>query len=247
MNFAGKTAVVTGGSRGLGRAVCLELAAGGANVVLCYAGNENAANETAAACEALGAKVLAVRCDVADSAQVKALMDEALKVFGRIDILVNNAGITRDGLLMMMKETDFDDVINTNLKGAFLCMKAVARTMMKQRYGRIVNLSSVVGLRGNAGQVNYAASKAGVVGMTKSLAKELASRGVTVNAVAPGFIETDMTAAMTDAAKTATLASIPMQKLGAPEDVARAVAFLASDEAAYITGQVLAVDGGMAM
>ena len=247
MNFTGKTAVVTGGSRGLGRAVCLELAAGGANVVLCYAGNENAANETAAACEALGAKVLAVRCDVADSAQVKALMDEALKVFGRIDILVNNAGITRDGLLMMMKETDFDDVINTNLKGAFLCMKAVARTMMKQRYGRIVNLSSVVGLRGNAGQVNYAASKAGVVGMTKSLAKELASRGVTVNAVAPGFIETDMTAAMTDAAKTATLASIPMQKLGAPEDVARAVAFLASDEAAYITGQVLAVDGGMAM
>ena len=247
MNFTGKTAVVTGGSRGLGRAVCLELAAGGANVVLCYAGNENAANETAAACEALGAKVLAVRCDVADSAQVKALMDEALKAFGRIDILVNNAGITRDGLLMMMKETDFDAVISTNLKGVFLCMKAVARQMMKQRYGRIVNLSSVVGLRGNAGQVNYAASKAGVVGMTKSLAKELASRGITVNAVAPGFIETDMTAAMTDAAKTATLASIPMQKLGAPEDVARAVAFLASDEAAYITGQVLAVDGGMAM
>ena len=247
MNFTGNTAVVTGGSQGLGRAVCLELAAGGANVVLCYAGNENAANETAAACEALGAKVLAVRCDVADSAQVKALMDEALKVFGRIDILVNNAGITRDGLLMMMKETDFDDVINTNLKGAFLCMKAVARTMMKQRYGRIVNLSSVVGLRGNAGQVNYAASKAGVVGMTKSLAKELASRGVTVNAVAPGFIETDMTAAMTDAAKTATLAAIPMQRLGAAEDVARAVAFLASDEAAYITGQVLAIDGGMSM
>ena len=247
MNFTGKTAVVTGGSRGLGRAVCLELAAGGANVVLCYAGNENAANETAAACEALGAKVLAVRCDVADSAQVKALMGEALKVFGRIDILVNNAGITRDGLLMMMKETDFDDVINTNLKGAFLCMKAVARTMMKQRYGRIVNLSSVVGLRGNAGQVNYAASKAGVIGMTKSLAKELASRGVTVNAVAPGFIETDMTAAMPEAAKTATLAAIPMGRMGAAEDVAKAVAFLASEEAGYITGQVVAVDGGMAM
>ena len=247
MNFTGKTAVVTGGSRGLGRAVCLELAAGGANVVLCYAGNENAANETAAACEALGAKVLAVRCDVADSAQVKALIDEALKVFGRIDILVNNAGITRDGLLMMMKETDFDDVINTNLKGAFLCMKAVARTMMKQRYGRIVNLSSVVGLRGNAGQVNYAASKAGVIGMTKSLAKELASRGVTVNAVAPGFMETDMTAAMPEAAKTATLAAIPMGRMGAAEDVAKAVAFLASEEAGYITGQVVAVDGGMAM
>ena len=247
MNFTGKTAVVTGGSRGLGRAVCLELAAGGANVVLCYAGNEAAANETVAACETLGARAVAVRCDVADSAQVKALMDEALKDFGRIDILVNNAGITRDGLLMMMKETDFDAVINTNLKGAFLCMKAVARQMIKQRYGRIVNLSSVVGLRGNAGQVNYAASKAGVIGMTKSLAKELASRGVTVNAVAPGFMETDMTAAMPEAAKTATLAAIPMGRMGAAEDVAKAVAFLASEEAGYITGQVVAVDGGMAM
>ena len=247
MNFSGKAAVVTGGSRGIGRAVCLELAKGGANVVLCYAGNEAAANDTAAACEALGARALAVRCNVAEAGEVKALMDAAVQAFGRIDILVNNAGITRDGLLMMMKDEDFDAVINANLKGTFLCMKAVSRLMMRQRYGRIVNLSSVVGLRGNAGQVNYAASKAGVVGMTKSLAKELASRGVTVNAVAPGFIETDMTAAMTDAAKTATLSSIPMQKLGAPEDVARAVAFLASDEAAYITGQVLAVDGGMAM
>lgn len=247
MKFAGKTAVVTGGSRGLGRAVCLELAKGGANVVFCYAGNEAAAKETTAACEALGAKALAVRCNVAKADEVKALMDAAVKEFGRIDILVNNAGITRDGLLMMMKEEDFDAVIAANLKGTFLCMKAVSRIMMKQRYGRIVNLSSVVGLRGNAGQVNYAASKAGVVGMTKSLAKELASRGVTVNAVAPGFIATDMTAAMTDAAKEATLASIPLQRLGAPEDVAHAVAFLASDEAAYITGQVLCVDGGMAM
>ena len=247
MNFSGKTAIVTGGGRGIGRAVCLELAKGGANVVLCYAGNESAANDTVAACEALGAKALAIRCNVADAGEVKALVDTAVKTFGRVDILVNNAGITRDGLLMTMKEEDFDAVLNTNLKGTFLCMKAVARTMMRQRYGRIVNLSSVVGLRGNAGQVNYAASKAGVVGMTKSLAKELASRNVTVNAVAPGFIETDMTAAMPEAAKTATLASIPMQRLGAAEDVARAVAFLASDEAAYITGQVLAIDGGMSM
>ena len=247
MNFSGKTAIVTGGGRGIGRAVCLELAKGGANVVLCYAGNEIAANDTVAACEALGAKALAIRCNVADAGEVKALVDTAVKTFGRVDILVNNAGITRDGLLMTMKEEDFDAVLNTNLKGTFLCMKAVARTMMRQRYGRIVNLSSVVGLRGNAGQVNYAASKAGVVGMTKSLAKELASRNVTVNAVAPGFIETDMTAAMPEAAKTATLASIPMQRLGAAEDVARAVAFLASDEAAYITGQVLAIDGGMSM
>ena len=247
MDFSGKTAVVTGGSRGIGRAVCLELAKGGANVVLCYAGNESAASETVSACEALGAKALAVKCDVSDGAQVKNLMDEAVKAFGRIDILVNNAGITRDGLLMMMKEEDFDAVISSNLRGTFLCMKAVSRLMMKQRCGRIVNLSSVVGLRGNAGQVNYAASKAGVIGMTKSLAKELASRGVTVNAVAPGFIDTDMTAAMTEAAKTATLAAIPMQRLGKSEDVAKAVAFLASDGAAYITGQVLAVDGGMAM
>lgn len=247
MRFEGKTAIVTGGSRGLGRAVCLELAAGGANVVLCYAGNEAAAQETVRAVEALGAKALAVRCDVADAAQVDELVKAALEAFGRIDILVNNAGITRDNLLMRMSEADFDAVIAANLKGAFLCMKAVSRLMLKQRYGRIVNLSSVVGLRGNAGQVNYAASKAGVIGMTKSLAKELASRGVTVNAVAPGFIETDMTAALPEAARTAAQNGIPMSRLGAPEDVAKAVGFLASDNAAYITGQVLAVDGGMAM
>lgn len=247
MNFTGKTAIVTGGSRGIGRAVCLELAKGGANVVLCYAGNDAAAQKTAEAVEAAGGKALALRCDVTNSAQVQSLIDTALERFGRIDILVNNAGITRDNLLMRMPEADFEAVIDANLKGAFLCMKAVCRPMMKQRYGRIVNLSSVVGLRGNAGQVNYAASKAGVIGMTKSLAKELASRGVTVNAVAPGFIETDMTAAMTEGAKTAAKGSIPMGRLGAPEDVAGAVAFLASEEAAYITGQVLAVDGGMAM
>lgn len=247
MNFSEKTAVVTGGSRGLGRAICLELARGGANVVLCYAGNEAAANETVAACESLGAKAVAIRCDVSKEDEVKALMDAALKTFGRIDILVNNAGITRDGLLLMMKPEDFDAVIAANLRGAFLCMKAVARQMVKQRYGRIVNLSSVVGLRGNAGQVNYAASKAGLIGMTKSLARELAGRGVTVNAVAPGFIGTDMTEGLSDGVKQAILASIPAGRLGLPEEVARAVAFLAQDGSGYITGQVLCVDGGMAM
>ena len=247
MNFTGKTAVVTGGSRGIGRAICLELARGGANVMLCYAGNEEAALDTVAACEALGAKAAAMRCDVSKTDEVKALVDAALQQFGAVHILVNNAGITRDGLLMNMKEDAWDQVLDTNLKGAFLTMKAVARTMMKQRYGRIVNLSSVVGLHGNAGQVNYAASKAGVIGMTKSLAKELASRGVTVNAVAPGFIDTDMTAALPQAARDALLPTIPAQRLGAAEEVAQAVAFLASDQAAYITGQVLAVDGGMSM
>ena len=247
MNFAGKTAVVTGGSRGIGRAICLELARQGANIVLCYAGNEASAKETVSACEEFGVKALSMRCDVADSQQVKALMDAALAEFGRIDILVNNAGITRDGLLMMMKEEAFDAVLDTNLKGAFLCTKAVTRTMMKQRYGRIVNLSSVVGLHGNAGQVNYAASKAGVIGMTKSVAKELASRGITVNAVAPGFIDTDMTAALPENARTALLSTIPAARLGAAEEVAKTVAFLASEDAAYITGQVLAVDGGMSM
>lgn len=247
MNFEGKTALVTGGSRGIGRAVCLELARGGASVALCYAGNEAAAKETVQAVEALGGKALAVRCDVSDAAQVDALVRAAVERFGQVDILVNNAGITRDNLVMRMSEADFDAVIAANLKGAFLCMKAVSRGMLKRRYGRIVNVSSVVGLRGNAGQVNYAASKAGIVGMTKAMAKELASRGVTVNAVAPGFIETDMTAALTDAARSAALGSIPMARLGAAGDVAKAIAFLAGDEAAYITGQVLAVDGGMSM
>ena len=247
MSLTGKTAIVTGGSRGIGRAVCLELARRGCNIVLSFAGNTAAADQTVSDCQALGVQALAVQGNVADADAVKALFDAALEKFGAIDILVNNAGITRDNLLMLLKEEDFDAVVDTNLKGAFLCMKAAVRPMMKQRRGRIISLSSVVGLRGNAGQVNYAASKAGVIGMTKSLAKELAGRNITVNAVAPGFIDTDMTAVLPDKAKEAILSSIPMARLGAAEDVASAVAFLASEEAGYITGQVLAVDGGMSM
>ena len=247
MSLTGKTAIVTGGSRGIGKAVCLELARRGCNIVLSFAGNTAAADQTVAECQALGGQALAVQGNVADADAVKALFDAALKQFGAVDILVNNAGITRDNLLMLLKEEDFDAVVDTNLKGTFLCMKAAVRPMMKQRHGRIISLSSVVGLHGNAGQVNYAATKAGVIGMTKSLAKELAGRNITVNAVAPGFIDTDMTAVLPEKAKEAILASIPMARLGAAEDVANAVAFLASDEAGYITGQVLAVDGGMSM
>ncbi len=247
MSMSEKTAIVTGGSRGIGKAVCLELARQGANVVFSYAGNTDAAQETLSELQALGVKAMAMQGSVADSAAVKALVDAAVKEFGRIDILVNNAGITRDNLTMMLKEEDFDRVIETNLKGAFLCMKAVCRPMLKQKYGRIVNLCSVVGLRGNAGQINYAASKAGILGMTKSLAKELAARGITVNAVAPGFIDTDMTAALPQAARDGMLPTIPMARLGDPAEVASVVAFFASDAAAYVTGQVLCVDGGMAM
>ena len=246
-SMSGKTAVVTGGSRGIGRAICLELARRGANVVFSYAGNTAAAEKTLEELKALGVEARAVQGNVADPAAAKTLIDTAVKELGGIHILVNNAGITRDGLAMAMKEDDFDAVIETNLKGAFLCMKAAIRPMMKARYGRIVNMSSVVALRGNPGQVNYCASKAGLIGMTKSLAKEMGARGITVNAVAPGYISTDMTAALPDAARQAMLSTIPVGRAGNPEDVAAAVAFLASEEAGYITGQVLSVDGGMGM
>ncbi len=244
-----RTALVTGGSRGIGRAICLALAARGLNVVVNYAGNEAAAAETVAACRDANPDIAAaaIQADVADAKAVAAMVARIKKDFGRIDVLVNNAGITRDNLIMMTKPEDFDAVINTNLRGAFLCTKAVSRLMMKQRYGRIVNLSSVVGLRGNAGQTTYAASKAGIIGLTKSVAKELASRGITANAVAPGFIETDMTDALNDEQKAAAAGDIPLKRLGAPADVAHAVAFLADEGSGYITGQVLAVDGGMAV
>ncbi len=245
MDLTGKVALVTGGSRGIGAAVCRELARLGAAVAVNYAGNAAAANQTVEACRALGAPAAAIQADVADPAACEQLVSQVLDQFGRIDILVNNAGITKDNLLLRMSEQDFDQVLDTNLKGAFCCMKAVYRPMMKQKSGRIISISSIVGLHGNAGQANYAASKAGLIGMSKAVAKELAGRGVTVNLVAPGFIDTDMTAALPEAARTALLASIPMQKLGTPEDIAHCVAFLASDEAGYITGQVLSVDGGM--
>ncbi len=241
----GRTAIVTGGSRGIGRAICLELAAGGADILINYAGNCRAAEETAEACRALGARAELACGDVGQAEDCRRIAAAAMEAFGRIDILVNNAGITRDNLLMRMSQEDFDAVIQNNLRGSFLMMQAASRQMMKQRYGRIVNMASVVGLSGNAGQVNYGASKAGVIGMTKSFAKEVASRNITVNAVAPGFIMTDMTAAMTEAAVKAAAAAIPAGRMGRPEDVAAAAAFLASEKAAYVTGQVLAVDGGM--
>ena len=248
VNFSleGKVALVTGASYGIGFAIASAFAEQGAKI--CFNDiNQELVDKGMAAYAAKGIKAHGYVCDVTNEEQVNAFVAQVEKEVGVIDILVNNAGITRDNLLMLMKPEDFDAVIAANLRGTFLCMKAVARQMVKQRYGRIVNLSSVVGLRGNAGQVNYAASKAGVIGMTKSLAKELAGRNITVNAVAPGFIDTDMTAALTETAKNAVLGSIPMGRMGTPENVAKAVAFLAGEDAGYITGQVLAVDGGMSM
>ncbi len=242
-----KVAIVTGGGRGIGRAVCLALAAQGIHIVVNYTNRAENAQETVAACRALGVNAQAVQADVADAQACETLVAAALAAFGRVDILVNNAGVTRDNLLIRMTETEFDTVIATNLKGAFNMMKAVTRPMMKQRSGCILSVASVVGLMGNAGQINYAASKAGIIGMTKSAARELAARGIRANAVAPGFIETDMTAALPAAVQEKTRAAIPSGSFGTPQDVAAAVAFLASDAARYITGQVLCVDGGMCM
>lgn len=242
-----QTAIVTGGSRGIGRAVAVRLAKDGMNLVINYRGNSAAAEETERICRELGAEVLLVQGDVSRAEDCEKLAAQAKEVFGRVDVLVNNAGITRDGLLARMTEEDFRAVLDVNLVGPWNMMKAVNRIMMKQRYGRIVNLSSVTGLMGNMGQTNYAAAKAGILGMTKSYAREVASRGITVNAVAPGFIDTDMTEAMPEGAKDKIITGIPMGRTGKPEDVAEAVAFLASEPAGYITGEVLRVDGGMAM
>ncbi len=247
MLLDGKVALVTGASRGIGRAIAVRLASEGAKVAINYAGNTAKAEEVKAEIEKNGGEAILVQADISCAEAVDAMIEKVTEAFGQIDILVNNAGITRDGLLMRMKDEDFEAVINTNLKGVFYCTKAVSKLMMKKRSGRIVNMASVVGLMGNAGQANYAAAKAGVIGFSKSAAKELAARGINVNVVAPGFIATDMTAAMTDKAKEATLAGIPLKRMGQPEDVANAVLFLVSDYASYITGQIVNVDGGMVM
>ena len=247
MLLDGKCALVTGASRGIGRAIALKLASEGAKVAINYAGSQAKAEAVKAEIEAAGGTAIVVQADVSNAAAVEAMVKTVCDAFGTIDILVNNAGITRDGLLMRMKEEDFDAVINTNLKGVFHCTKIVSKIMMKKRYGRIVNMASVVGLMGNAGQTNYAAAKAGVIGFSKSAAKELAARGITVNMVAPGCINTDMTAVLPDKVKEGMLAAIPLKRIGEAEDVAKAVCFLVSDEASYITGQVVNVDGGMVM
>lgn len=245
--LTGKVALVTGASRGIGRQTAITLAAYGATVIVNYNGSREKAEEVAAQITENGGNAAVYGCNVSDYPAVEAMMKELVQKYGRIDILVNNAGITRDGLLMKMSEEDYDTVLDTNLKGTFNCIKHISRQMLKQRSGRIINLSSVVGVYGNAGQVNYSASKAGVIGITKSVAKELGSRGITVNAVAPGFIITEMTDAMPEDAKKQVSDRIAMKRLGEVADVAETVAFLASDKAAYITGQVICVDGGMSI
>ena len=245
--LSGKVALVTGASRGIGREIALTLAGYGADVIVNYNGSTEKAQETAAKIETMGRKAAAVQCSVADYEACGKMIEDMLAAFGHIDILVNNAGITRDNLVIKMSEEDFDAVIDTNLKGTFHTIKHMYRPFLKQKSGRIINLASVSGVLGNAGQANYSASKAGVIGLTKSLARELASRNITVNAVAPGFIDTDMTQEMTEDAKEAALARIPLKRVGTPADIAETVAFLASDKASYITGQVISVDGGMAI
>ncbi|GED70288.1 3-oxoacyl-[acyl-carrier-protein] reductase FabG [Brevibacillus reuszeri] len=245
--LAGKTALVTGASRGIGRAIALKLAEAGANVVVNYAGSEAAASETVALIKEMGRDAIMVRANVSSTEDVNEMFKAALDHFGALDILVNNAGITRDNLLMRMKEEEWDDVIATNLKGVFNCVKAATRPMMKQRSGKIINITSVVGVLGNAGQANYVAAKAGVIGLTKTAARELASRGITVNAVAPGFIDTEMTAVLPEDVKAGLVSQIPLARLGQTEDIASVVLFLASDAANYMTGQTLHVDGGMYM
>lgn len=246
MSLEGKVAIVTGASRGIGRAIALKLAREGASLVV-TATTEESARNTAAEVEALGQKALALAVDVADPAAVEAMFAAAVETFGKVDILVNNAGITKDGLLLRMKDADWDAVLDVNLKGAFNCVREAAKLMTKARSGRIVNISSVVGEMGNAGQINYCASKAGMIGITKSAARELAKRGITVNAVTPGFIETDMTAVLSDKVREGLLQQIPLERLGTPDDVANAVFFLVSSMGDYITGHVLSVNGGMYM
>jgi 3-oxoacyl-[acyl-carrier protein] reductase len=246
-DLKGRIAVVTGGGRGIGRAIALELGSRGATVVVNYNKSADSANEVVEAVKAAGGDGMAVQADVSDAEQVEALFKAVTAAYGQIDILVNNAGTTRDNVIMMLKPDDFDSVISTNLRSAWLCCKAASRIMMKKRVGRIINITSVVGIAGNGGQTNYSASKAGMIGLTKSLAKEVASRNITVNAVAPGFIETDMTAGLNDDIMKKAIEAIPLGRQGKPEEVAKAVAVLASDDAVYITGQVLVVDGGMVM
>lgn len=245
--LSGKVALVTGAGRGIGRAVALELAGRGARVLVNYNGSRERAEEVVAQIAAMGGTAEAVCCNVADFQACGSMVEEALKRHGHVDVLVNNAGITRDNLVMRMTEEEYDAVLDTNLKGAFNTIRHLSRSFLKQRSGKIINITSVSGVMGNAGQANYSASKAGLIGLTKSVARELASRGICVNAVAPGFIDTEMTQALPEKTREAAVGQVPMGRMGAPEDVAKAVAFLVGSEADYITGQVLCVDGGMAM
>ncbi len=247
MNLKGKVALVTGAGRGIGKAIALKLAKCGADVVVNYNGSADKAAQVVEEIKELGVKAIAYKANIADFEETQTMMKDIVAQFGRIDILVNNAGITKDNLILRMKESEFDDVININLKGTFNCLKHASKIMLKQKYGRIVNISSISGVNGTVGQVNYSASKAGVVGMTKTLAKELGSKGITVNAIAPGFICTEMTEVLKDDYKEKILEGIPVKRLGQTEDIANAVAFLVSDEASYITGQTIMVDGGLGL